>query len=145
MEVIRVRSLGPAFVHPAVQVAEVGTSTTFTCSAVNVPSQSFTWYTNFYGQSELLINSSGSRSSELTIKGVSLNSSGYYVGKATANVDQPTTARGFLQVLGKVCLIIARTAKMVFAKCDHSSCITIAVCMSAIFLESLLLSQPQPQ
>jgi len=87
---------GPAFVHPAVQVAEVGTSTTFTCTAVNVPSQSFTWY---YGQNELLINSSGSGSSELTIKGVSVSSTGYYFCHATANVDQPTTAKGFLQVL----------------------------------------------
>ena len=103
MAVIRVRSLGPAFVHPAIQVAEVGTSTTFTCSAVNVPSQSFTWYTDFYGQDELLSNSSGSGSSELTIKDVSVSSSGFYVCKATANVDQPTTATGYLQVLGKVC------------------------------------------
>ena len=99
MEVIWFRSLGPAFVHPSVQVAEVGTSTTFTCSAVNVPSQSFTWYTNFYGQNERLINSSGSGSSELTIKSVSPDSRGYYVCNATANVDQPTIARGFLEVL----------------------------------------------
>ena len=92
--------------YPLVQVAVVGGPATFTCNATGVPSQNITWTTQ--GQTEKNINdarhsitSSGSGSSQLTIKNVAINDHGYYVCDATVNINQPNSATGYLQVLCK--------------------------------------------
>ena len=92
---------GLASVHPVVQFPKVAGSTTFTCTATGVPK--FTW--RRYRPSQKVVSdarryifSSGTGSSQLTIKNISHGDQGYYVCDATVNIDQPNLAAGYVQV-----------------------------------------------
>ena len=97
-------NLGPASLGVEIQFSAIGDSATFTCNAVNVPSQSFTWMVRKGAKTEKIvsdshyaISSSGTGSSELRITNVSAVDEGYYICNATIN--ELNEARGFLQVL----------------------------------------------
>ena len=86
------------------QFSGVGDSATFTCNAVNVPSQNFTWMVMKSGKTEKIISdahysisSSGTGSSELRITNVSAVDEGFYICDATVN--ELNKANGYLQVL----------------------------------------------
>jgi len=92
---------GLASVHPVVQFPKVAGSATFTCTATGVPK--FTW--RRYRPSQKVVSdarryifSSGTGSSQLTIKNISHGDQGYYVCDATVNSDQPNLAAGYVQV-----------------------------------------------
>ena len=97
-------NLGPATLSVKNQFSAIGDSTTFTCNAVAVPSQNFTWMIMKGGKTEKIfsdahysISSSGTGSSELTITNVSADDEGYYICNATVN--ELNEASGYLQVL----------------------------------------------
>ncbi len=105
--------LGHPIVLPMVTSVKMGVSATLTCRATGVPGQKITWKRR-NGQNELrIINngkyeiiSSGSGSSQLTIKHISISDHGYYVCDTSAIVNQPSSARGFLGVRCKLCAFI---------------------------------------
>ncbi|KAJ7371866.1 Leucine rich repeat C-terminal domain [Desmophyllum pertusum] len=86
--------------HSVLPIKELGGSATFTCSANAVSSQYFTWMR----EGQKIVNNSKYEiasvigSSQLTIKNISISAHGYYVCDATVNVNQPSSARGFLGV-----------------------------------------------
>lgn len=105
--------LGHPFVFPLVISIKEGETTTLTCNATGVPSQNITWKRKT-GQDELQIindnkyeiTSSGSGTSQLTIKDISISDHGYYVCDTSSIVNQPSSARGFLGVECKFCALI---------------------------------------
>ena len=96
-------NLGPATLSVKNQFSAIGDSTTFTCNAVAVPSQNFTWMIMKLGKTKKIFSdayysiSSGTGSSELTITNVSAVDEGYYICNATVN--ELNEASGYLQVL----------------------------------------------
>lgn len=94
---------------PAVEFSEGDVSTTYTCSAVGVPSQNFTWWDVRGGRkiapdAEYGINSSVSGYSVLTIKKPMAN--GYYRCEATVNTKQENIANSYLQMLSKCVFVL---------------------------------------
>ena len=82
----------------------IGDSAIFSCNAVNVPSQRFSWLIVKGGKTEKIVSdahysifSSGTGFSELRITNVSAVDEGYYVCNATIN--ELNKASGYLQVL----------------------------------------------
>lgn len=94
--------LGPAFVSPAVQCADLGRSVTFTCTSTAVPGQKFTWIRLrtkkgiFDGGQYSVVSSTGA--SELIIKNVSAADHGYYACDATMKSGQQNKALCYVQV-----------------------------------------------
>ena len=77
---------------------------TFTCNAISVPSQNFTWMIRKGEKPEKIvsdahysISSSGTGSSQLRITNVSAVDEGRYICNATIN--ELNEARGYLQLL----------------------------------------------
>ena len=96
-------NLGRASLSVTNQFSAIGDSTTFTCNAMAVPSQNFTWMIMKLGKTKKIFSdahysiSSGAGSSELTITNVSAVDEGYYICNATVN--ELNEASGYLQVL----------------------------------------------
>lgn len=97
-------NIGPASLSVQNQFSAIGDSATFTCNAVNVPSQNFTWMIMKWGKTKKIvsdahysISSSGTGSSELRITNVSAVDEGFYICDATVN--ELNEAKGYLQIL----------------------------------------------
>lgn len=87
--------------------AELGDTVNLVCTAVGVPSGNFTW--TKLGQKEKIsdsskysISSSGTGSSQLTIKSITMDDKGHYTCDATVNSVQMNSARVYLQVKCKL-------------------------------------------
>lgn len=98
--------LGHPSVFPLVKSVKEGESAVLTCNAAGVPGQNITWK----WKTEQIINdnkyeiiSSGSGTSQLTVKDISISDHGYYVCDTSAIVNQPSSAIGFLGVECKFC------------------------------------------
>lgn len=94
---------GRASVSPRDPSAELGDTVNLVCTAVGVPSGNFTW--TKLGQKEKIsdsskysISSSGTGSSQLTIKSITMDDKGHYTCDATVNSVQMNLARVYLQV-----------------------------------------------
>ena len=96
--------IGPASLSVENQFSAIGDSVTFTCNAISVPSQNFTWMIRKGEKTEKIvsdahysISSSGTGSSQLRITNISAVDQGSYICNATLN--ELNEASGYLQVL----------------------------------------------
>lgn len=87
-----------------------GESATLTCNATGVPGQNITWKRKteqdelqIISDNKYEILSSGSGTSQLTVKDISISDRGYYVCDTSAIVNKPSLTRGFLGVECKFC------------------------------------------
>lgn len=102
--VVQLAVTGPASLSVENQFSAIGDSVTFTCNAINVPGQNFTWMIRKGEKTEKIlsdahysISSSGTGSSQLRITNVSAVDEGRYICNAT--VRELNEASGYLQVL----------------------------------------------
>lgn len=100
--------LGHPIIFPLTVSVEKGKSATFTCNATGVPGQNITWKKTeqIIGDNKYRIISSGSGTSQLTVKDISISDYGYYVCDTSAIVNQRSSARGFLGVTCKLCAYV---------------------------------------
>lgn len=96
---------GHPFVFPLVKSVKEGESATLTCNATGVPGQNITWKRKADQEELQIMNgnkyeiiSSGSGTSQLRVKDISISDHGYYVCDISAIVNQPSLARGLLGV-----------------------------------------------
>lgn len=97
--------LGQASIDRQVEFTKVDGSVTFTCSAINVQSQDFSWnYTSKSGETGKVVANehysvvTAPGSSQLTITKISVSESGYYLCDAISSAGEPNNASAFLEL-----------------------------------------------
>ena len=103
--------LGHPLVYPPVEYVKFGESTTLNCNATGVPGRNITWKRKAEQHELQIINNndnkyeiifSGSGTSQLMVKDISVGDHGYYVCDTSVIVGQLSLARGFLGVKCKL-------------------------------------------
>ena len=89
---------------PPTQCALIGSSITFTCNAIDVPSGKFTWWSDDGEPKQLFDDGQRIRithttgSSILVLNDIAVNDTRYFKCNATANPSQPNIGQGYLEV-----------------------------------------------